>query len=183
MSDSTDLSTAFSILLVGARGAGKTTIGHALARTLDLPFYDTDRLVEEKLGESIPSFWSREGEEAFRDVEKRVVESLPELPMAVISTGGGIVLLPENRRRLREIGRVFYIRLRPETLLPRLQNSWGSRPRLMQEVSLEEEVRQVMVHRDPLYFEVAHHVIDADGFGIFQVVQMIQRYLEGKPDL
>lgn len=182
MTDSAHFSSSCSILLVGARGAGKTTIGHALARTLDLPFYDTDRLAEERLGESIPSFWSREGEEAFRHIEGLVVESLPELPRAVISTGGGIVLRPENRKRLRNVGRVFYIRLRPETLIPRLQNSWGSRPRLMQEVPLEEEVRQVMILREPLYLDSAHHVIDVDGFGIFQVVQIIQRFLEEKGD-
>ena len=178
MSVGADLGQASSILLVGAPGAGKTTIGHALARTLDLPFYDTDRLVEERLGESIPSFWAREGEDTFRDVESLVVKSLPGLPRGVISTGGGIVLRSENRHCLQEVGRVFYIRLRPETLIPRLQNSWGSRPRLIQEVSLEEEVRLVMEQRDPLYLDVAHHVIDADGFGILQVVQMIQRCLE-----
>ncbi|AFS53373.1 MULTISPECIES: shikimate kinase [Leptospirillum] len=182
MTDSGDPSPSSSILLVGSRGAGKTTIGHALARTLDLPFYDTDRLVEERLGESIPTFWAREGEEAFRQIEGLVVESLPGLPRAVIATGGGIVLRPENRKNLQSVGRVFYIRLRPETLIPRLQNSWGSRPRLMQEVPLEEEVRQVMLIREPLYLEAAHHVIDADGFGIFQVVQVIQKYLEEKCD-
>lgn len=169
-----------SILLVGARGAGKTTIGHALARTLDLPFYDTDRLVEERLGESIPVFWAREGEPAFREVESDIVKTLAGLPKGVISTGGGIVLRQENRSFLPSVGIIFYIRLRPETLIPRLQNSWGSRPRLIKEVPLEEEVKEVFIQRDPLYQEVAHHVIDADGHGIIQVVQMIQRSLTEK---
>lgn len=169
-----------SILLVGARGAGKTTIGHALARTLDLPFYDTDRLVEERLGESIPVFWAREGEQAFRDQESGIVKTLSGLPKGVISTGGGIVLQEENRSLLPTVGTVFYIRLRPETLIPRLQNAWGSRPRLISEISLEEEVREVFSRRDPLYHEVAHHVIEADGHGIIQVVQLIQRCLEKK---
>ena len=180
MENSTKTGPDRSILLVGVRGAGKTTIGHALARTLDLPFYDTDRLVEERLGESIPVFWAREGEPAFREVESEIVKTLSGLPKGVISTGGGIVLRKENRSLLSSAGTVFYIRLKPETLIPRLQNSWGSRPRLIKEVPPEEEVKEVFIQRDPFYQEVAHHVIEADGHGIIQVVQIIQRYLVEK---
>lgn len=166
------------IILVGPRGAGKTTIGHALARTLDLPFYDTDRLVEELLGEPIAQFWRREGEACFRKKEAEVIARLPELQSGVVATGGGVVLDPENRERLRSCGTVFYISLRPEFLVSRLQNSWGVRPRLMAHLSLEEEVRQVLLVREPLYREVADFVVDADGYGISQVVQVILKDLD-----
>lgn len=169
------------IILVGARGAGKTTIGHALARNLDLPFYDTDRLLEEYLGEPIVQFWGREGESCFRKKESEVVCKLPKLSPGVVATGGGVVLDQGNRECLRENGTVFYISLRPESLLSRLQNAWGSRPRLMSHLSLEEEVREVLLHREPIYKEVSHYIVNADGQGISQVVQMILKILDNDP--
>ncbi len=166
------------IILVGPRGAGKTTIGHALARTLDLPFYDTDRLVEELIGEPIAHLWKREGESSFRQKESEVVAGLSKFQKGVVATGGGVVLDSANRQFLRDAGVVFYISLKPESLISRLQNSWGVRPRLMENVTLEEEVRQVQMVREPFYRETADYVVDADGHGITQVVQMILKHLE-----
>ncbi|MHB1286145.1 MAG: shikimate kinase [Leptospirales bacterium] len=166
------------IILVGARGAGKTTIGHALARTLDLPFYDTDRLVEELIGEPIAHLWKREGESSFRKKESEVVAGLSKFQKGVVATGGGVVLDPVNRNFLRDAGVVFYISLKPESLVLRLQNSWGVRPRLMENVTLEEEVRQVQRIREPFYRETADFIVDANGQGISQVVQMILKQLD-----
>ncbi|MHB1604902.1 MAG: shikimate kinase [Leptospirales bacterium] len=165
------------IILVGPRGAGKTTIGHALARNLDLPFYDTDRLVEEYLGEPIAQFWGREGEACFRKKESEIVRRIPNLPPGVVATGGGVVLDQDNRKCLRECGMIFYISLRPESLVSRLQNGWGVRPRLMKSLSLEEEVREVLLKREPIYKEVSDYIVSADGQGIPQVVQIILKHL------
>jgi shikimate kinase len=167
------------IILIGARGAGKTTIGHALARRLDLPFYDTDRLIEEDIGDSIANFWKTRGERLFRETETRILESIPNLPAGVIATGGGVVLSQGNRSFLRKNGVVVYLRVPTDQLIARLQGSSGQRPRLTEFSSLEEEVKSVLSARAPLYEEVAHFVIDTEGMGIGQAVQAISRCLEG----
>ncbi len=167
------------IILVGARGAGKTTIGHALARRLDLPFYDTDRLIEEHIGDSIANFWRARGEPLFRETETRILETIQSLPSGVIATGGGVVLSHGNRTFLRKNGVVVYLRVPTDQLISRLHGSSGQRPRLTELSSLEEEVKSVLSVRAPLYEEVAHYVIDTESMGIGQAVQAISRCLEG----
>jgi shikimate kinase len=167
------------IILVGARGAGKTTIGHALARRLDLPFYDTDRMIEEQIGESIAHFWKLHGEKAFREIETRILETIPSLPRGVIATGGGVVVSEVNRLILRANGIIVYLRVPTDQLVSRLQGSSGQRPRLTNHDSLEEEVKSVLSDRTPLYEGVAHFVIDTEGLGIGQAVYAISRCLDG----
>lgn len=124
------------IILVGPRGSGKTTLGHALARSIDAPVYDTDRMVEERTGEPVARLWDREGEGAFRGWESRVLQTLRELPPGVVSTGGGIVLSADNRRLLAELGPVFYLHVPVEQLVSRLSNAYEKRPRLRAEIPL-----------------------------------------------
>ena len=154
------------VVFVGPRGSGKTTLGHALGRVLDAPVYDTDRMVEDLAGEPLSRLWEREGEEAFREVESRALEALLTLSPGVVSTGGGIVIRPENRKNLRRLGYVIYLHVPEEQLLSRLSGGSERRPRLRQGVSLEEEVRQVIRERDPLYREVSDHVLSVGGASI-----------------
>ncbi|MGC8530029.1 MAG: shikimate kinase [Leptospirillia bacterium] len=154
------------VVFVGPRGSGKTTLGHALGRVLDAPVYDTDRMVEDLAGEPLSRLWEREGEEAFRNVESRALTALLTLSPGVVSTGGGIVVRPENRQKLRKLGYVIYLHVSEEQLLTRLSGGSERRPRLRQGISLEEEVRQVIRERDPLYREVADHVLSVGGASI-----------------
>lgn len=173
------VNTGSHIILVGARGAGKTTIGHALARRLDLPFYDMDRLIEEQIGDSIAHFWKLNGEKGFREIETRILETIPSLPRGVIATGGGVVVSEVNRSILRANGIIVYLRVPTDQLVARLQGSSGQRPRLTNHDSLEEEVKSVLSDRTPLYEEVAQVVIDTEGLGIGQTVYAISRCLDG----
>ncbi len=165
------------IILVGPRGSGKTTLGHALARSIDAPVYDTDRMVEERTGEPVSRLWEREGEGAFRERESQALQTLRELPPGVVSTGGGIVLSPDNRRLLSELGPVFYLHVPVEQLVTRLSNAYEKRPRLRAGIPLSEEIRQVTLERDPLYRAVATHVVETGGHSIAGTVEEILKLL------
>ena len=91
-------------------GSGKTAVGRQLARALQLPFHDSDAEIERRTGVDIPFIFEKEGEAGFRQREREAIEALTALEGIVLATGGGAVLLPENRRNLAERGRVVYLR-------------------------------------------------------------------------
>ncbi len=90
-------------------GAGKTTIGRQLAKSLTVPFYDSDKAIEESTGVDIPTIFEFEGEEGFRDREQKMIQQLTELEGIVLATGGGAILREENRRLLKENGFIVYL--------------------------------------------------------------------------
>ena len=152
------------VFLGGGRGAGKTTVGRALARELSCAFTDMDEFLCARAGMSVAEMVAAEGWAGFR---ARECAALREAVAgagdnAVIATGGGIVLDPGNRAFLREKGRVFWLSLAPEAAAGRLAASplAAQRPSLTGK-SLLEEVREVMEARAPLYAEAAHHTVDA----------------------
>lgn len=164
-------------MLVGLPGSGKTTVGRQLARRLKLPFVDTDQTIEERLGCSIRDYFAREGEDAFRDVEQRVIDELT-LGGAdqVLSTGGGAVLREANRQHLHDRGRVVYLRSYPEELYRRLKHD-TSRP-LLQVADPMAKLRELFETRDPLYRETAHFVMETGRPTVSTLVNMITMQLE-----
>ncbi|HET8746113.1 MAG TPA: shikimate kinase [Ramlibacter sp.] len=160
-----------NITLVGMPGSGKTTVGRHLARRLRLPFFDSDHVIEERLGCSIREFFEREGEAAFRDLEQQVIAELAQGPAAVIATGGGAVLREANRNALRAGGSVVYLRSSPEELYRRLRND-TTRP-LLQVADPLERLRQMYAQRDALYREAAHFVIETARPSVPRLVHMI----------
>jgi shikimate kinase len=162
--------------LIGLPGSGKSTVGRQLARRLQLPFYDSDRVIEERLGCSIKDFFAREGEERFRDVEASVIDELTQIPNAVLSTGGGAVLRSLNRSNLRSRGQVIYLKSAPEELARRLKND-SHRPLLQVEDPLTR-LRDLFAVRDPLYRETAHFTIETGRPSVATLVNMIVMQLE-----
>jgi len=148
------------LVLIGARGSGKTTVGRALASRLDLPFIDTDALAEAKSGCSIARIFEERGEEGFRLVEREVVESLEPGRRQVIASGGGAVLDRSNRARLREIGPVAWLTGSVATLAARIAGS--ERPSLTG-TAPEVEVADVLAARERHYADLATWVVDTDG--------------------
>ncbi len=163
------------ISLVGLPGSGKSTVGRQLARRLQLPFADSDHLIERRLGCSIREFFEREGEDRFRDVEEEVLEELTQ-HHGVLSTGGGAVLRAINRQRLRTRGKVVYLKSMPEELLRRLRHD-TQRP-LLQVADPLERLRELYAKRDPLYRETAHFVIETGRPSVATLVNMIVMQLE-----
>ncbi|KAK4537426.1 hypothetical protein CDCA_CDCA12G3451 [Cyanidium caldarium] len=118
-----------SVYLVGMMGAGKTSIGWHLAQQMRYAFYDTDTIIEGAAGKSIPRIFSEDGEQAFRDLETRTLNELQAYVRAVIATGGGCVLRPQNWGSLHT-GLVVYLRASPRLLAERVGSGHG-RPLLM----------------------------------------------------
>jgi shikimate kinase len=162
--------------LVGLPGSGKTTVGRQLARRLGLQFFDSDQVIERRLGCSIRDFFSREGEDAFRDVEEKVIDELTSGPASVLSTGGGAVLRAPNRRCLRERGRVVYLKSSPEELYRRLRHD-AQRP-LLQVADPLGRLKEMFSQRDPLYRETAHFLIETGRPSVSTLVNMIIMQLE-----
>ena len=164
------------LVLVGLPGSGKTTVGRQLARRLSIPFVDSDHAIENRLGCSVREYFEREGEARFRDIESDVLDDLSQNHSGVLSTGGGSVLRLENRQRLRDRGRVFYLRSSPEEVFRRLRYD-QNRP-LLQVSDPMARLRDLFETRDPIYKEAAHYVIETNRPSVSTLVHMIIRQLE-----
>lgn len=97
-----------NLVLIGMPGSGKSTVGKILSRMLCMPLVDTDALVEQTAGKTIPELFAQEGESAFRDRETAAARQAAELDNTVIATGGGIILRPENMAALAATGLIFF---------------------------------------------------------------------------
>lgn len=169
------------IALIGLPGSGKSTVGRQLARRLQLPFYDSDHVIEERLGCPIRVAFERDGEAAFRDTEELVLDELTHIPEAVISTGGGAVLRAATRQRLTERGQVVYLNSTPEEVFRRLRHD-VNRP-LLQVADPLGRLREQYAQRDPLYREIAHFVLDTGRPSVAALVNMIVMHLELNGDI
>ena len=168
------------VVLVGMPGSGKSTIARALSRKLQLALADSDQAIEQRLSCSIRSYFDSHGEAAFRDVEEAVIDELTRRGASlVLATGGGAVLRPVNRQRLRERGTVIYLRSSPEQLFKRLRHD-TKRP-LLQVADPLKRLRALYDERDPLYRECAHFVVDTHGSSLPMLVNRIMMQLDLMP--
>lgn len=160
-------------------GAGKSTIGRLLAKELRLQFKDSDKEIEQRTGADIPWIFDVEGEQGFREREQLMVAELCELQGVVIATGGGVVLRAENRKALREGGRVVYLHASVEQQLERTSRD-RNRP-LLRTAEPGKVLRALMEIRDPLYREIADVIIETDERPPRLVVQEIIERFEALP--
>jgi shikimate kinase len=164
------------LVLIGLPGSGKSTVGRQLARRLDFPFYDSDKVIEERIGISIKEYFDQSDEASFRDIESSVIDELTQNAEVVIATGGGAVLRDNNRNWMRARGHVIYLRSSPEDLARRLKHD-TKRP-LLQVANPLARLRELFTERDPLYRECAHFVIDTGRPSVATLVNMILMQLE-----
>ncbi|MEJ7668364.1 MAG: shikimate kinase [Casimicrobiaceae bacterium] len=149
-----------NLFLVGLPGAGKSTLGRQLARRLHKRFVDTDAVLEERLGVSIPTIFEIEGEASFRDREQRVLTELAAVEGIVLSTGGGVVVRAHNRELLQRNGTVMYLHATPRALWERVRHA-RHRP-LLQTGDPLARLTELYAERDPLYRQIADHVVASD---------------------
>ncbi len=164
------------VFLIGPMGAGKTTIGKYLAQQLKLTFADTDTEIEARTGADIPWIFDMEGEEGFRNREQQVVAEMTEWDNVLLATGGGVVVRPDNRRVLGTRGFVVYLYASVDEQARRTHRD-RRRP-LLQTDDPKQVLRSLMTERDPLYREIADHIIDTDGCSPRSVAQQLVRELQ-----
>lgn len=170
------MSAASIITCVGLPGSGKSTIGRQLARRLDLRFFDSDFVIERRIGCSIREFFEREGEQPFRDLEQDVIEELTQNASCVLSTGGGVVLRQANRDNLHQRCQVIYLHSAPAEVFRRLRHD-QNRP-LLQVADPLTRLEELYETRDPLYRQVAHFVVETGRPSVSTLINMIVMQLE-----
>jgi len=166
-----------NIFLVGPMGAGKTTIGRQLAKSLGMEFLDSDHEIEQRTGADIPLIFDLEGEAGFRHREQAVIDELTQRTGVVLATGGGAVLSAENRVHLSRRGRVIYLHASVDQLVTRTARD-RNRP-LLQTDDPHARLESLMAVRDPLYREVADLIIETGGRTVRQVVKQILGKIAG----
>lgn len=166
----TVVGAATSVFLVGPMGSGKTAVGRAVARLLGYGFVDSDAEVENRTGVDIPFIFEKEGEPGFRLREREAIEELTRWRRTVLATGGGAVLLAENRRRLAERGLVVYLQASIDQQVERTRHT-RHRPLLTQAEDPRQRLTELMAVREPLYRGVANLVVATDGRRVQSVAE------------
>jgi shikimate kinase len=165
-----------NIFLVGLMGAGKSTVGKVLAKRLGKTFIDSDHEIEKRCGVKIPIIFEMEGEEGFRKREAIVIKELCLLENIVLATGGGSILLQENRDILHAKGYVIYLRANPHELWLRTKNDKG-RP-LLNTHDPQKKFKELFDIRDPLYSAIAHQTIETGKPNVNQLTNKLVMQLE-----
>ncbi len=147
-----------NIFLVGMMGAGKTTVGRALAQRLGRDFIDSDRVLVERTGVPVATIFEIEGEAGFRRRESAILAELAQGADRVVATGGGAVLSADNRAVMRASGTVVYLRARIDNLWERTRHD-ASRP-LLATPDPRATLSALLEARDPLYRDAAHVIVD-----------------------
>ena len=166
------------IILIGLMGCGKTTVGKALSKRTGLPLLDMDAVIEEQIGKSISEIFQEKGEGHFRKLETallRYLEKGADSPSgaAIISTGGGVVLSPENRRIIRRLGFCVWLNVELSALL--IRTSRGNNRPLLKTQDRRATMEKLLSERTPLYEETAHLRLDTTGMDINRVVCAVQQ--------
>ena len=151
-----------SIFLIGMTASGKTTVGRELASELGYPFFDSDRVLEERAGVSISWIFETEGEAQFRRREATIIDELSQMRNIVLATGGGAVMRSSTRERLTTRGFVVYLLAPVSKILNRLRED-RSRP-LLQNEDPSLVLERMAKEREPVYTELADATFDTDTY-------------------
>jgi shikimate kinase len=145
------------IYLIGFMGSGKTTLGNRIADSLDVPFFDTDRVVEVQSGKSIPEIFELFGEEHFRNLETDVLKQTAFYSKSLNAIGGGLPCFNENMEWMKREGITIYLEWPDEYLIEQLANHPADRP-LLNDLKISERptfIQQLLQSRKPVYEQSA----------------------------
>jgi len=166
-----------NIILIGFMGAGKSTVGKLLARRLKREFIDVDSVIEEIMGMDIGQIFSKYGERYFRLVESKVVKEVLKGNGRVVACGGGVVLMADNIKALKQGGVVIYLRVNADEIYKRLSKV-ANRPLLNVKDRLSR-IKELLRRREPLYLKAADIIVDAGGKSPEELVDEIIKVIKG----
>lgn len=151
------------IFLTGYMGAGKTTLGKALARELHVPFVDLDWYIEERFHKTVGELFTERGEAGFRELERSMLHEVGEFEDVIISTGGGAPCFFDNMEYMNRVGKTVFLNVHPEVLFQRLRVAKQQRPILQgkEDDELRAFIVQALEKRAPFYMQ-AQYVFNAD---------------------
>ncbi|MGN1394608.1 MAG: shikimate kinase AroK [Succinivibrionaceae bacterium] len=165
------MNTNQNIFLVGPMGAGKSTIGKALAEITDYELYDSDSEIETRTGADIAWVFDVEGEDGFRKREEVVIDELTQLKGIILATGGGAIKNKNNRNHLVSRGIVVYLQTSVENQY--LRTSKDKRRPLINNEDPKGTLERLMEQREPLYMEVADIVVSTDVLSAREIAHKI----------
>ena len=171
-----------STIIIGYMGAGKTTVGKALAKELGVMFYDLDWYIESRMRKTVKQIFDEIGEEGFRKIERNMLHEVAEFENVVVSCGGGTPCFFDNMDYMNKLGETIYLKASPETLHTHLKMGKGVRPLLLNKTPEEVEIfiREQLKLREPFYNK-AKHIIDINVMDDFDkingMVQQIRKML------
>lgn len=165
-----------NVILIGFMGSGKTTVGLRLSYRLRRPVIDTDKEIEREEQRAISDIFATDGEAYFRDRETACLRKLIESANhQIISVGGGLPVREENRALLHELGQVFYLQAKGETIYERVKDD-TTRP-LLQGGDPLAKIQALLNERDPYYRAAADVVIAVDGKSFEQIINEIEEHV------
>ena len=149
------------IILIGYMGAGKTTVGRQLAMALGLQFYDLDWYIEMRYHKKVSEIFAEQGEEHFRDLERRMLHEVAEFEDVVVSCGGGTPCFYDNMAYMNQQAETVYLKLEPEVLAMHLRMGKTVRPLILgkTEDELLQYIKDSLREREP-YYTQAKHTLD-----------------------
>ena len=162
-----------NLVLIGMPGSGKSTVGKILSRMLCMPLVDTDALVEQTAGKTIPELFAQKGEPYFRACETALLKSFAQGAPRIVSCGGGVPLREENVAAMRESGTVVLLTAAPEVILERVRDS-DERP-LLQGHKAVPYIAALMEQRRPKYEAAADITVDTSQLNIEEVCRQVLR--------
>jgi len=168
------------ITLIGYRGCGKSSLAPLLAEPRSWNWLDADQEIEHRAGRSIAEIFATDGEAGFRELETDLLRDLYRLDQMVIATGGGAILNPDTRRRMRENGPVLWLQADASVLLERIQgdpSTASNRPALTN-LPAQDEVERVLADRAPLYGEASHIQLDTTGKSLEELASEANRLID-----
>lgn len=165
------------IILIGLMGAGKTTIGKELSNKLNLRFIDMDDEIEKQSKMSIVDIFEKYGENRFREIESKLLEKIALEDDIIISTGGGIIKVDDNRKLLKKQDNVVFLNGSIYTLVKNVSNDIYKRPLLKDSTDLYIKIEELLKERYEKYKESSNIIIDINNKNINEVVSQILVYI------
>ena len=151
------------IIIIGYMGAGKTTVGKALSKELNIPFYDLDWYIESRMRKTVPQIFAERGEEGFRKIEHNMLHEVAEFEDVIISCGGGTPCFYDNMEYMNAQGDTVYLKASPEVLYGHLKIGKTERPLLKNKTpeEMQQYIREQLDKREQYYLQ-AKHVLDVN---------------------